>query len=144
MNWLKSIIARPWLTILSLNLHTMFGKPYFKVIMFHNKEIGQVAIDAHYNVHFLYQLDAAYARAGSDYYEPGLEEQAKIAIYMYDTAGGIAENYMPPEELILGDDDIAPDVPGMAFRGGEEVRQVVDLADHPGNNPKSSLDVKMG
>ena len=122
----------------------MLGKPYFKVIMFQTDKVGNVAIDAHYNIHFIYALDAAYAKAGSDYYDPSLEQQEKVAIYMYDTTGNIAEKYMPPEELILGEDDIAADVPGMAFRGGEEVRQVIDLADHPNNKNGSPLDVKMG
>lgn len=144
MNWFRRFIARPWFTIIALNLYTLLGKPYFKVFIFQTDAVGNVGIDAHYNIHFIYELDAAYAKAGSDYYDASLAQQEKVAIYLYDTTGNIAEKYMPPEELILGEDDIGADIPGMAFRGGEEVRQVVDLAEHPGNKRASSLDVKMG
>jgi hypothetical protein len=147
MNWFKHILSRPWLTMVSKHLHTIMGKPYFKVIVFQTGKVGTVAIDAHYNIHFIYALDAVYAQAGSDYYDPSLEDQGKVAIYLYDTTGNIAENYMPPEQLIVDEDDIAADVPVMGFRGGEEVRTVVDLAEHP-NSPAASrtspLDVKMG
>ncbi|GAF83345.1 unnamed protein product [marine sediment metagenome] len=141
MNWFKRFIARPWLTICMMGLYTMFGKPYFKVFIF-QIERGNVAIDAHYNVHFIYELDSVYAQAESDYYDPNLEQQAKVAIYLYDTLGNIAENYMPAQEIVFEEEDIGADVPPLAFRGGEEVRQVVDLADR--NGPVSPLDVKMG
>lgn len=142
MNWFRKFITRPWLTIMMMAIYTMLGKPYFKVFIFQTDKTGNVAIDAHYNIHFIYELDGVYAMAESDYYDKNLEQQAKVSIYLYDTLGNIAENYMPPEELILGEDDIGADVPAMAFRGGEEVRQVVDLADR--SAPTSSLDVKMG
>ena len=145
--WFKQFIARPWLTIMSLHLHTLFGQPYFKVLIFQTDRVGNVAIDTHYNYHFLYSLDGIYKQAGSDYYDPSMEEQGKIAIYLYDTIGNIAENYMPLEELVVDENDIGADVPAMGFRGGEEVRQVVDLADNPQANPQPNpnpLDVKMG
>jgi hypothetical protein len=142
MNWLKRFIARPWMTIVMMTIYTMLGKPYFKVFIFQTDKVGNVAIDSHYNIHFIYELDSVYALAESDYYDKNLEQQAKVAIYLYDTLGNIAEQYMPAEELILGDDDIGADVPALAFRGGEEVKQVVDLADRSG--PRSPLDVKMG
>ena len=106
MNWLKQFISRPWLTILALQAHTLFGKPYFKVLIFQTDTVGNVGIDAHYNLHFIYELDAAYAQAGSDYYDPSIDKQGKIAIYLYDTTGNIAEKYMPPEQLLVAEDDI--------------------------------------
>ena len=142
MNWFKRFFARPWLTLITMTVYTMLGKPYFKVFIFQTDKVGNVAIDSHYNIHFIYELDNVYALAESDYYDKNLEQQAKVAIYLYDTLGTIAERYMPVEELVLGDDDIGADVPPLAFRGGEEVRQVVDLADRSG--PLSPLDVKMG
>jgi len=147
MNWFRQFIARPWFTIVSMHIHTLFGKPYFKVLIFQTDRVGNVAIDTYHNVHFMYSLDAIYKQAGSDYYDSSIEEQGKIAIYLYDTIGNIAENYMPLEELVVDEDDIAADVPAMGFRGGEEVRQVVDLADNPQANPQANqnpLDVKMG
>jgi hypothetical protein len=125
-----------------LNVYTMLGKPYFKVFIFQTDRVGNVAIDAHYNIHFIYELDGVYAMAKSDYYDRNLEQQAKVSIYLYDTLGNIAENYMPPEELMFDENDIGADVPAMGFRGGDEVRQVVDLADRSSSN--SPLDVKMG
>jgi hypothetical protein len=124
-----------------MNLYTMLGKPYYKLYMFRTDR-GDTAIDAHFNIHFIYELDNIYAQAGSDYYDVNLEDQAKVAIYAYDTIGNIADKYMPLEELIYDESDIAADVPAMGSRGGEEVRQVVDLADRPQST--SPLDVKMG
>jgi hypothetical protein len=127
INWIRTTLARPWWTIFKMNIATFRGKPYFKVFIFQTDKIGNVGIDAHYNIHFLYQLDSAYEIAGSDVYNRGLDEQAKISIYLYDTIGGIAENYIPPPETEYVDDDIGADVPAMAYRGGEEVKQVIDL-----------------
>ena len=141
MSWFRRFLARPWWTMLKLTLYTMMGKPYFKTFIWRT-EGGQSAIDAHHNVHFIYELDRMYAAAGSDYYNQNMDDQAKVAIYLYDTLGNIAENYMPPEQVVVGEDDIGADVPPLAFRGGEEVRQVVDLAEQP--NAGNRLDVEMG
>ncbi len=141
MNWFRRFLARPWWTMFVMALHTLMGKPYFKTFIWRT-DSGHSAIDAHHNIHFIYELDRMYAAAGSDYYDQNLEDQAKIAIYLYDTIGNIAENYMPPEEINIGEDDIGADVPPLAFRGGEEVKQVVDLADRPGSGNR--LDVEMG
>ena len=140
MLWFRRFVARPWWTIVKLHLSTFMGRPYFKVFIFQTDKIGNVGIDAHYNIHFLYALDAAYEEAGSDIYSRGMDEQAKVSIYLYDTIGSIAENYMPAPEIDLGEDDIGADIPAMGFRGGEEVRQVVDLA----NTNDSHLDIQMG
>ena len=144
--WLKTTIARPWWTMLKKNLATLFGRPYFKVFIFEAGGIGKVGIDAHYNIHFLYRLDAAYEAAGSDIYERSMDEQAKISIYLYDTLGGIAENYAPmPDISSITGDDIGADVPPLAFRGGEEVRQVVDLAQPQTQDERpTNLDIQMG
>ncbi len=141
MNWFRQFIARPWFTIIMMNFYTILGKPYYKVYMFRTAR-GDTAIDAHFNIHFIYELDNIYAQAGSDYYDVNLEDEAKVAIYTYDTIGNVAEKYMPIEELVYDEADIAADVPAMGFRGGEEVRQVVDLADR--GKSTSPLDVKMG
>jgi len=145
MNWLKQFLARPWASIIALKYYTLFGMPYYKMIIFRIGR-GECGVDAHYNIHFIYELDNAYAQAESDYYNANLEDQAKVAIYMYHTVGNIAEKYMPLEELVVDGHDIETDVPPMAFRdGGEPVTTVVDLAEHPGNiAAKSPLDVKMG
>ena len=122
-------------------IYTALGKPYFKVIMWRTAE-GQMAIDAHHNIHFIYELDRIYKAAQSDYYDDSLDDQAKLAIYLYDTLGNIAEQYMPVEQLVSELEDIGADVPALAFRGGEEVRQVVDLADQPAQGGR--LDIQMG
>jgi len=121
----RFVYQKPWLTILMKNLYTFFGKPYFKVTVFHHREIGQVGVDAQYNIHFLYLLDGAYEIAGVDYYNRGLSEEAKIAIYMYDTMGSIADNYMPmPNILQEGMDDEY--IPSMSM-SDESIKQTVDL-----------------
>lgn len=142
MKWFRRFIARPWWTLLKLHASTLLGKPYFKVFVFQTDEIGNVGIDAHYNIHFIYDLDRAYRAANSDHYDENLDDQAKVAIYLYDTFGNIAENYMPMEQVTLGEDDIGADVPAMAWRGGESVTQTVDL--NPNSPSGSRLDVEMG
>lgn len=133
------IFQKPWFTIMMKNLYTFIGKPYFKVSVFHHKEIGQVGVDAQYNVHFLYRLDSAYESAGVEYYNRGLSEEAKIAIYLYDTMGSIAENYMPlPSELR----DISDEAEPMPLRDSNEpIKQVVDLSR---NNDKGGFDIAKG
>ena len=49
--WFKQFIARPWASIIALKYHTLFGKPYFKMIIFRIRR-GDCAIDAHFNIHF--------------------------------------------------------------------------------------------
>lgn len=142
MNWFRRFIARPWWTLLKLQIFTMLGKPYFKVFVFQTDKVGNVGIDAHYNVHFIYELDRIYKAADSDYYSPELDQQAKVSIYLYDTFGNIAENYIPVEQVTIGEDDIGANVPAMGWRGGEEVKQTVDLANRPAGSSK--LDVEMG
>lgn len=133
------IFHKPWLTILTKNLYTFIGKPYFKVSVFHHREIGQVGVDAQYNIHFLYRLDSAYEAANVEYYNRGLSEEAKVAIYLYDTMGSIAENYMPmPSELRNMDEEAEP----MSLRdGGDPVKQVVDLAK---SNDEGGFDIARG
>ncbi len=145
MNWLKQFLARPWASIIALKYYTLFGMPYYKMIIFRIGR-GECGVDAHFNIHFIYELDNAYAQADSDYYDANLEDEAKVAIYMYDTVGNIAEKYMPLEELVVDGNDIDTDVPPMAFRdGGESATTVVDLANRSGNTKSgSSLDVEMG
>lgn len=137
----RAVYQKPWLTILIKNLYTFVGKPYFKVSVFHHKEIGLVGVDAQYNIHFLYLLDSAYDAAGVEYYNRGLSEEAKVAIYLYDTMGSIADNYMPmPSGLqeIMDDDDIPP----MRMQDeADTIRQVVDLGRAGGGN---GLDIATG
>lgn len=138
----RFVYQKPWWTITKRHLATLMGKPYFKVTIFETGR-GQVGIDAQYNIHFIYQLDGIYSAAGATHYNRDMEEQAKIAIYLYDSIGQIAENYMPlPTAEQIEGMDLDDGVPPMALNGGEEVRQVVDLANNPGTT--SRLDVEMG
>ena len=143
MYWFRRVIARPWWTLVKLHVSNMLGKPYFKVFIFQTDRVGNVGIDAHYNIHFIYELDNAYERAGATHYNKHLDDNAKVAVYLSDNLGQIADNYLPVDQEVqeLIDESLAGGVPPMKLQGGEEVRQVVDLADRKEN---STLDIEMG
>lgn len=141
MERIIAFFARPWWTMFKMSIASMLGKPYLKVFLFRTRD-GSMGIDAHYNIHFLYDLDNRYERAGAEHYDRNLEDQAKVAIYLYDNLASIAENYMPQPDLQDLLEEMGEDAPPLAFRGGEAVRQVVDLG-KPGGG-KSTLDVEMG
>lgn len=138
---IKTLLRTPWFNVISKVWHTILGKPYFKVTMVDIGN-GQIGIDAQYNIHFIYQLDNLYSRTGSTIYQRDLEEQHKITIYLYDSINQIADEYGIRDEPTIEDEDFEG-IP-MAVRGGEEVKQVVDIAsmDRAGNN--SRLDIEMG
>lgn len=87
-----------------------------------------MSIDAQFNSLFIYELDRQYLEMASDMYNPMSDDNEKIAVYLYDVLSGIAEDYLPPEKPYMVE-DIAADVQPMGYRGGETVKQVVDLSD---------------
>ena len=143
MHWFRRVVARPWWTLLKLHVSTMFGKPYFKAFIFQTDQVGNVGIDAHYNIHFIYDLDNAYELVGAAQYNKHLDNNAKVAIYLADNLGQIADKYLPVDSEVqdLIDESLTGDIPPMTLQGGEEVRQVVDLADRQRD---SKLDIEMG
>ncbi len=143
MHWFRRVIARPWWTLCKLHMSTMLGKSYFKVFIFQTDRVGNVGIDAHFNIHFIYELDNAYERVGATHFDRNLDDNAKVAIYLSDNLGQIAEAYLPVDSEIqdLIDESLDGDIPPMTLQGGEEVRQVVDLADR---GKSSTLDIEMG
>lgn len=138
---LKTLLRTPWLSVISKLWYTLLGKPYFKVTMV-DIGSGQTGIDAQYNIHFIYQLDNLYSRTGSTIYQRDLKEQHKITIYLYDSINQIADEYGIRDEPEI-EHETMEGIP-MAVGGGEEVKQVVDIAtmDRSGNN--SRLDIEMG
>lgn len=134
MRWLKRLLSKKYWTIVCKGLATLTGKPYFKVYLFHHQQIGTVAIDAYYNSHFIYKLDQAYKENDAKHYKMTLPDEQKVAIYMYDVLGGIAENYINIKDLYDDSDPYGEGVPPMSMHGGESVRQVVDLADNSNNS----------
>ena len=143
MHWFRQFIARPWWTLCKLHMSTILGKSYFKVFIFQTDRVGNVGIDAHFNIHFIYELDNAYERVGATHFDKNLDDNAKVAIYLSDNLGQIAEQYLPVDSEVqdLIDESLGGDVPPMKLQGGKEVRQVVDLADREQN---STLDIEMG
>jgi len=143
MYWFRRFVARPWWTIIKLHAFTMLGKPYFKVFIFQTDRVGNVGIDAHFNIHFIYELDNAYELAKATHFNKHLDDNAKVAIYLSDNLGQIAEQYLPVDSEVqdLINESLTGDVPPMTLQGGEEVRQVVDLADR---GKDSTLDIEMG
>lgn len=109
---------------------TIRQRPYLQVVIRNSKtnEDGMVKIEAEHNYQFLLQLDQAYSRLG-----PGVDwdalmpDHAKVAVFISDVTSDIAEPYrrdVTPE----GPEEPA-DAPPMYLSGGQEVRQVVDIAD---------------
>jgi len=109
-------------------IHNIMGRPYLRTVFSGTKD-GSMSIDAQFNNLFIYELDKQYLEMPSDMYNPMSDDNEKIAVYLYDVLSGIAEQYLPPENNQRMIDDIAADVPAMGFRGGQEVKQVVDLND---------------
>lgn len=126
MKKLLAPFVKPWLTILVKTLYTIAGKPYLKVTITNQKD-GMVGVDAIYNPHFIYQLDNDYRRGGATHYDVTAPDNEKIAIYVYDAFGSIAENYIPLPQIEDEDEDLGANIPTMAIRGGQEVKQVVDI-----------------
>lgn len=108
------------------HVYTALGRPYFHTTISHGKERGSVTVDAQFNNIFIYEMERTYRLKGEDKILNSLaEDNEKVAVYLYDVIANIAENYLPSEHAPM--EDIGADVPAMGFRGGEEVRQVVDL-----------------
>jgi hypothetical protein len=127
MRELLKIIYKPWLTIFTKNVYTLLGKPYLKVIITNHKE-EMVGIDAHFNVHFIYNIDQQYLNSKVTGYNTSMPENEKIAFFLHDSIIALTEKYLPPLRS-FNEEDIE-DAPPMSFRdGGEPVKQVVDLAD---------------
>jgi hypothetical protein len=108
--------------------NNILGRPYMRTV-FTGARDGSMSIDAQFNNLFIYELDHQYQQMGSEVYNPMADDNEKIAIYLYDVLSGIADDFLPPEKPYNMVDDIAADVPPMGYRGGDEVRQVVDLSD---------------
>ena len=107
------------------HIFTALGRPYFRVTIGRGKETGEATVDAQFNSLFIYELERVYkAKGDATVLDPMAPENEKVAIYMYDVIGNIAENYLPPEGM---PEDIGDDVPMLGYRGGEEVKQIVDL-----------------
>lgn len=107
--------------------HNILGRPYLRTVFTGSKD-GSMSIDAQFNSLFIYELDRQYLEMASDMYNPMSDDNEKIAVYLYDVLSGIAEDYLPPEKPYMVE-DIAADVQPMGYRGGETVKQVVDLSD---------------
>ena len=118
------------------HIFTILGRPFFKASFFYH-DADRVSIDAEFNSMFIYELERLYRQRGQEkVLEPLDHDQDKVAVYLYDLISGIAEDYLPEENM----EDIAPDVPMLGFRGGEEVRQVVDLGQPPDQKKGSKVD----
>ena len=111
------------------HIATALGRPYHRTTITRGKEVGTSNIDAEFNSLFIYEVERQYdsnptTKGVIDKMAPDNE---KVAIYLYDMLANLAEPYLPAEPQV--GDDIGADIPALGFRGGEEVRQVVDLAD---------------
>ena len=69
-------------------------RPYLRVVVGYMED-GNAAIDADFNEYLIHAIDEEYQASGVEYYDPLLEANAKVAIYLADLMNGIAEKYMP-------------------------------------------------
>ena len=156
MGWLIALIVVLVLVIVALSLILAFlepwkqfwatirQQPYFRVIIENTKgeEDGMVKINANHNYQFLWKLDKSYqSLGGATDYEATMPDHAKVAIFLDDITTDIAEPYRP-DIMPGGDQEMEEGVP-MYLNGGQEVKQVVDLADTL-NQKGASVGVEMG
>ena len=122
---------------------TIRQRPYLRIVIRNTKEgeDGIAQIDADYNPQFMWDLDRYYGKLGKGIdYDATMPDNAKIAIFMDDVTADVAEQYRPdmPPEFSDGLDD---QVPPMFLNGGQEVKQVVDIA---GIKDKTNVTVETG
>lgn len=118
------------------HIFTALGRPYFRTTFSRGSEPGEATVDAQFNSLFIYELERVYKSKGDNtILDPMAPENEKIAVYMYDVIGNIAENYLPPEGM---PEEIDEGVPMLGYRGGEEVKQIVDLGKEA---RKSNIDI---
>lgn len=119
---------------IATHINTALGRPYFRMIISRSKEQGEANIDAAFNSLFIYELERVYkAKGDGGILDPMAPDNEKVAIYVYDIIGNVAENYLPAEPMM--GEDIGADIPMMGMNGGEEVKQVVDLGKRNTNSP---------
>ncbi len=116
------------------HIATALGRPYHHTAITRGTERGTANVDAQFNSLFIYELERLYDSdpKTENIIDRMAPDNEKVAIYLYDMIANIAENYLPPEP-VMGQ-DIGADVPPLAYRGGEEVRQVVDLGKQGSNS----------
>lgn len=155
MGWLIALLVLETLAIITLSLILYFlepvkqfwatirQKPYLRIVMENTEESeeGMVRINANHNYQFMWKLDRTYMNLGNNTdYEANMPDHAKIAVFMDDITTDIAEPYR--SEYGPGPEETEEGVP-MFLNGGEEVKQVVDLADTL-KQQGSKVDVQMG
>lgn len=122
------------------HISTALGRPYFRMIISRAADSGGAGIEAEYNSLFIYEIERVYrSKPGGEIISLDAPDNEKIMIYVYDIIGNIAEPYLPAEQPMVGE-DIGADVPVMGFRGGEEVKQVIDLGKQPINSTVDFVD----
>lgn len=155
MSWLISFLVLETLAIIALILILYFlepvkqlwatirQKPYIRIIIenTNNSEEGMVKVNANHNYQFMWKLDQAYTKLGNNTdYEANMPDHAKIAVFMDDITSDIADPYR--QDVSPGTEETEEGVP-MFLNGGEEVKQIVDLADTL-KSKGSNIDVEMG
>lgn len=109
------------------------NRPFLDV-NFRLKQDGTLDINAEYNGVFIYDLDRQYRDIEA--FQNARTDDEKIAMMIYDIVFGIVQPILPPEEdqdpEEESPDEAYKDAPVMAFRGGVENRQIVDIADLTG------------
>lgn len=117
-------------------IYTALGRPYFKVnFRYFRAGPGGIYVDAFYNNFFIYELERIYTKKGDGKVLEPLSDDEKILVYLYDLIADQAEEIIPQGEI----NEFGEEIPMLAYRGGEEVRQVVDIAKET-QKPGSKVD----
>lgn len=119
----------PWKKIKKLWFN-LVNRPYLDMNI-SLKQNGSINIDAEYNGVFIYDLDRQYQNVEA--FKNAQTDDEKVAMLAYDILYGIVQPILPPEEEVSGEEEDRPhdpyeNIPPLAFRGGVENRQVVDIA----------------
>jgi hypothetical protein len=109
-------------------IYSLLGKPFIDVRFSMDKD-GKINVDAKFNQHYIYVMDRTYD--DNPLFDKHWGDDDKVLFNLYDIVSTMADPLLPEEpiEERMNEDDADPfkDVPVLAFRGGQEVKQVVDI-----------------
>lgn len=125
-------------------LASVAGQPFLYVEM-KTSNSGELDVNTMFNKHLIDHLDKLYKKNGYPY-DDEAPDDGKVVIFIADCFSDQAAEYLPPPDLedeVLQDDFLAG-IPPLTFRGGtagQEVRQVVDLADRKPGDSEQTIDI---
>ena len=107
-------------------------RPYLHVSIIMGKD-NRIQTDADFNKFAIAVIDDEYQAAKVDYYNPTMDDNGKVAIYLSDTMNTIAANYLP--------DSFKNDIKDIADEYQNELIDSSQVPDMMGNFEKQVVDL---